>query len=96
MTYRSAFGPFVFLSGWGSCARFWEENYHILCFSCYTPPKVSKDNVKRGFQYNVFIRLSACTALAIMPPLRRQECLLLSRECQRPGYFSVGCSPKEC
>lgn len=40
--------------------------------------------------------LSACKALAIMPALRRQECLLLSRECQRPGYFSDGCSPKEC
>lgn len=31
-----------------------------------------------------------------MPALRRQECLLLSRECQRPGYFSDGCSLKEC
>lgn len=40
--------------------------------------------------------LSARTVLAIMPPLRRQECFLLSRECQRPGYFSHGCSPKEC
>lgn len=45
-----------------------------------TPPKVSKENVKRGFHYNVFIPFQCAHGSAIMPPLRRQERLLLYTE----------------